>query len=69
MRVRGDDHVRSVHATRREPFNLAEEYVEVDHDSIADHWDAVGVQDARWQQMQGVALAVDNHCVAGIVAA
>ena len=69
MRIRGDDHVRSVHATRREPFNLAEEHIEVDHDTIADHRDAVGVQDARWQQVQGVALAADHHRVAGVVAA
>ena len=69
MRVRRNDHVRSVHTTRGQTLYLAEQHAEIDYDSIADHRDALGVQDARWQQVQGIALTVDHHCVTGVVAA
>ena len=54
--------------TRGQTLYLAEQHAEVDYDSVADHRDAVGVQDARWQQVQGIALTVDHYRVTGVVA-
>ena len=69
VRARRNDHVRSVHTTRRKPFDLGEQHIEINNDSVADHRDALGIEDARRQEVQGVALAVNYDCMTGVVAA
>jgi hypothetical protein len=69
VRVRRNHHVRGVNSARRELLDLGEQHIEVDDDSIADDWNAHRVQNAGWQQVQGVALAVHNDRVASVVAA
>ena len=69
VRVGRDDHVRGVDAAGGQSGDLAEQHVEVDDHPVADDRDAVGVQDARRQQVQRVPLAADHDGVAGVVAA
>ena len=69
VRVRRDQQTRGVHPAGGETVDLGEQHVEIDHHPVADDGGAAGVEDARGKQVQGVALAVDDHGVAGVVAA
>jgi hypothetical protein len=73
--VRDDVGVRTQHqaagvdAALVERVDLLEQHREIDDDTVADHRDAARTQDAAGQQVQRVRLAVDDHRVAGVVAA
>ena len=61
--------LRTGHAARFERGDLGEQRRQVDDDAVGDHRDHVLVQDPARDQLQRVALAVDDHRVAGVVAA
>ena len=67
VRVGRDDHVRGVHPAGGQPGDLAEQHVEVDHDPVADHRNALGVEDAGREQVQRIPLAAHHDGVAGVV--
>ncbi len=57
------------HALPPQFGDFIEEGLRIDHHAVADHRKLGGPQHARRQQRQLVGFAVDDQCVAGIVAA
>ncbi len=68
VRVGRDDQVRCIDPACGQTGDLGEQHIEVDHHAVADHRHALGVQNARGQQVQRVPLTVDDDRMAGVVA-
>ena len=56
-------------AALTQAVDLLQQLLGIHHHAVADHADLVGVQDAAWHQVQGVAFAAHLHAVAGVGAA
>jgi hypothetical protein len=69
VRIRRNHHVGGVHAARRQLLDFGRQYIEVHHDPVADHRNALGIQDSGRQQVEGIAFTVHHDRVAGVVAA
>ena len=69
MRVAGDLEATAVDPAGREPVVLVEQDGGVDDDAVADHRRDVRIEDAAGDQLESERLTVDDHGVAGVVAA